>query len=258
MSNAQQIYYYRKQLSDRANKLIDDIVQYTVSPTPKWAYYAGGIFDTRIVSVDASILTKSKVRVPYDTNFDPYYSPGQEDVTILDMCECDVKKISRLVYHTIRDGIFLYDVAFIDNAILLYCDNLRIPAKNPQIYEMCWYGREVYDIDRIVNKNYNFAENMSRRIVKTEEQEPSKTLEQEPSKTESDNVSGYSYFTDHLSTFSILKDYNKEKNKMVRLSVRENTDHNSFQSVTISDSQTLKHVIARLKEMETWMGEDKR
>jgi hypothetical protein len=246
-------YSYKNKMSDAANKLINNII-FSVSPTPKWAYCAGGALDTKVFPINDSDLTKKKVMVPLSLAYEEsdYYLSGNKDTLIKleEYGECYLQKISRLVHHTIRDSIYLYDVTFIDSSFLLYDDIQRIPSKNPQIYEMCWYGREIYKIVQRTNTNRNFAENIP--------QESIKTVEPKPSKTESNNVCGYSYFVDHLSALSIQKDYNKEKNRMVRLNVRENTDHNSIQSVTISDKETLKDIIMRLREMESWMGEDKR
>jgi hypothetical protein len=248
-----EIYFYKNKMSDGANKLIDNII-FSVSPTPKWAYCAGGAIDTKVFPINDLDLTKNKVMVPLSLDYEEfdYYLSGNKDTLMkVEYYECDLRKISRLVQHTIKEeGIYLYDVTFIDSSFLLYSDVQRIPSKNPQIYEMCWYGREIYKIVQRTNTNGNFAENMP--------QESIKTVEPKPSKTESNNVCGYSYFVDHLSALSIQKDYNKEKNRMVRLNVRENTDHNSIQSVTISDKETLKDIIMRLREMESWMGEDKR
>lgn len=244
-------YSYKNKMSDGANKLINNII-FSVSPTPKWAYCAGGALDTKVFPINDSDLTKKKVMVPLSLDYDDpdyRYFSSNKDIKLMEVeyYECDLQKISRLVYHTIRDSIYLYDVTFIDSSFLLYSDIQRIPSKNPQIYEMCWYGREIYKIDQRVNTNGNFAENIP--------QESIKTVEPKPSKTESNNVCGYSYFVDHLSALSIQKDYNKEKNRMVRLNIKENTDHNSIQSVTISDKETLKDIIMRLREMESWMGE---
>jgi hypothetical protein len=243
-------YSYRRVMSDTTNKLIDNIINYTVSPTPKWAYCAGGAIDTKVFPINDSDLTKKKVMVPISLDYDDpdscFFSSNKDTLMEVEYYECYLQKICRLVHHTIRDSIYLYDVTFIDSSFLLYSDVQRIPSKNPQIYEMCWYGREIYKIVQRVNTNDNFAENIP--------QESIKTVEREPSKTESNNVCGYSYFVDHLSALSIQKDYNK-KNRMVRLNIRENTDHNSIQSVTISDKETLKDIIMRLREMESWMGE---
>jgi hypothetical protein len=241
-------YSYKNKMSDGANKLINNII-FSVSPTPKWAYCAGGAIDTKVFPINDLDSTKSRVMVPislaYEESDYRYLSGNKDTLMRVEYYECYLQKICRLVHHTIRDSIYLYDITFIDSSFLLYSDVQRIPSKNPQIYEMCWYGREIYKIDQRVNTNDNFAENIP--------QESIKTVEREPSKTESNNVCGYSYFVDHLSALSIQKDYNKEKNRMVRLNIKENTDHNSIQSVTISDKETLKDIIMRLKEMESWM-----
>jgi hypothetical protein len=244
-------YSYKNKMSAAANKLIDNIIA-SVSPTPKWAYCAGGALDTKVFPINDSDLTK-KIMVPLSLAYDEpdyYLSDNKDTLMKVEYYKCYLQQICRLVHHTIRDSIYLYDVTFIDSSFLLYSDVQRIPSKNPQIYEMCWYGREIYKIVQRTNTNGNFAENIP--------QESIKTVEPKPSKTESNNVCGYSYFVDHLSALSIQKDYNKEKNKVVRLNVKENTDHNSIQSVTISDREILKGIILRLREMESWMGEDKR
>jgi hypothetical protein len=61
---------------------------------------------------------------------------------------CDVKKVLRFVTHTIKEKHLCYDITFADKAVVLICDPLRAPKEVPRIYEMCWYGREIHNINQ--------------------------------------------------------------------------------------------------------------
>lgn len=133
------------QFSDKTRNLVKTIIG-SMPIIPKWAYCAGGELDTQIVAYDLPEATR--YYVPKDRDIQNVYSNEPPLVVDDPFYACDVKKVCRFVTHTIKDKCWCYDITFADMAVVLICDPLRAPKEVPHIYEMCWYGREIRDINR--------------------------------------------------------------------------------------------------------------
>jgi len=139
---------YRSEMTHKANDLLDNIVA-SVPSDPKWAYCAGGELDTQIVAYDFPKVTR--YYFPKNRDIQNVYSnySNEPALEVDDLFYvCDVKKVLRFVTHTIKEKHLCYDITFADKAVVLICDPLRAPKEVPRIYEMCWYGREIHNINQ--------------------------------------------------------------------------------------------------------------
>lgn len=138
------------QFSDKTKNLLKTIIN-SMPVSPKWAYCCGGEIDTQIVPYD--FPNASRIYVPIERDINDIYM-NEPPYAIKDaFYECEVKKVCRFVTHSIKDKNWCYEITFSDHAIVLICDPLRSPKEVPHFYEMCWYGREIHNINRYVKTN---------------------------------------------------------------------------------------------------------
>ena len=147
------------QFSDKTRNLVKTIID-SMPITPKWAYCMGGEIDTQIVPYD--FPNAPRIYLPIMRDIQNIYMSEPPWAINDSFYECEVKKVCRFVTHTIRDKSWCYDITFADTAVILICDPLLSPKEVPHIYEMCWAGREIHNIDRYLKTSVDVC-NMSQK-----------------------------------------------------------------------------------------------